>query len=239
MHTPVALEKRNQAVDRADGERIAADQQGMKTKHGAQPVILHVTRHQAIHAAIASQPRHFGHHTRHINPGPERHVAKLLKTDAEYRLARAHVAFVAIDVCHRQPRHFVAHRRRVAGIIERVAIVKPDTVKRRYRPKVDVVRHATAAKPPEFVEQERSGNDGGTRIEAKPVLAENTGPPPRGGKAFQHCHAISASTEADCRRQPAEPAADNDGGWARGRIASRREPPWFNRQGRHGQDTVR
>ena len=48
VHAVATLEVRDQAVDRGDVERIAADEQRMETQHEAQPRIAHVARDHRV-----------------------------------------------------------------------------------------------------------------------------------------------------------------------------------------------
>ncbi len=113
VHAPAPLQERDQAIDRARGKGIAADQQRMEAEDDAQPGIAEEFRNQAVDAAIARQPDHFRRDPRHVGPFAEGNVAELLEADLEDRLAGVHVAVVAGDIVRRKPRDLArAWRRR-------------------------------------------------------------------------------------------------------------------------------
>ena len=90
------------------------------------------------------------------------------------------------------------------------SVVEADAIERRQRPQIDVVGHAPAAERPEFLEQERRGDDGRTGIEGEAVLAIDIGAPARRIELFQHRDAIAARPEADRRGKSAKARADHD-----------------------------
>ncbi|EEF25157.1 conserved hypothetical protein, partial [Ricinus communis] len=148
VHAPLPLQMRDQSVDRRDGERVAADEQRMKAQHEAQPLVAHMTGHQAVQAAVALQLHHRRQHARHVDPAVEGHVAQLFETDPEGGFAGLHEALVAGHVVRRQPRHLASHRLGVAGAVEGFAVVEADAVEGRQRSQIDVVGHPPAAQLP-------------------------------------------------------------------------------------------
>ncbi len=144
MYAPAPLEERYQRVDAAGGERVAADQQGMKAEHNTQPRVLYVSADQRIHAAIAAKPEQVRNDPRHVCPGAERHMAELFETDAAGCFAQAHEALVAIEVVWREAGNLGTHGNRIAGAVETRPITEADTIKRRDRPQRHVVGHGVA-----------------------------------------------------------------------------------------------
>ena len=209
MHAPAPFQEGDQAIDRACGKRVAADQQRMEAEHDAQPGIAKEFRDQAVDAAIARQPDHLGRDPRHVGPFAERHVAELFESDLEDLLAGLHVAVVAADIAGRKSCDLRAHGGRIAGVIEVRAVLKADPVERRHRHQRHVVGQFASAQLPQFLEQERRGDDGRTGIEGEAVLPVDVSAAAGRIEFFQHGDAIAFRAEPNRRRQSAEAAADH------------------------------
>ncbi len=67
MDAELPLRERDQAIDRARPERVAADQQRMEAEHGPQPLVAQIFRHEAVDAAVAFEPEEVGGDARHVD----------------------------------------------------------------------------------------------------------------------------------------------------------------------------
>ena len=193
----------------------------MEAEHDAQPLILDEPADQRIDTAIAAQPYQVGRNPDHIANGPERGIAQFLEPDAARRLAQPHEALIAGDIAGRQPRHLGPHRVGIAGAVEAGPIGEPDPIERRHRLQRHVIRHGPTAQPPQFLQQERRGQDRRAGVEGEPVLAEHRRPPTGCIQLLQHGDPVTPSAQPDRRRQAAETRPDHHRMARIGRVASR------------------
>ena len=201
----------DEGVDTRDVERIAAHQQRVEREHLPDLLVFDVFRDQPVDCPVTLQLHHRRDDLEHVFDLPERHVRQRLEADAEDRLALREKPFIATHVVRRKPRDLAFHRLRVAGIVERRAVVKADAVVGVDRPQVDLVVETPATQAPEFFEQKRRGDDGRAGIEGEAVLPKDTRPPARLRQSIDDRHAETAHAQADGRRQPAEARPDDDG----------------------------
>ena len=108
------------------------------------------------------------------------------------------------------------------------AVLKADPVERRHRHQRHVVGQLASAQLPQFLEQERRGDDGRAGVEGEAVLPVDVGAAAGRIELFQHGDAIALGAEPDRRRQSAEAAADHH----RMRLAMRRGFAGVDRDGR-------
>ena len=83
-------------------------------------------------------------------------------------------------------------------------------VERIDRPQVDVVFHAPAAERPQFLEQERCGNDGRPGVEGEAILPMDIGSAPGRVELFENGDPVAAGAQPDSRSEAAETASDDD-----------------------------
>ena len=211
MDAPLALEEADEGVDRRGLERVAADEQRMEAEDLPELVALDVLGDHPVHGAVALQLHHLGHDLGHVPQLGERHVRELL--EAHLKDVAAHVVepLVAFDVARREPAHLLDHVVGVAGVVEHVAVVEADSIKRRDRPQVDIVRHLLAAQLPELLEQKRRGDHGGSAVELVAVHLVDVGAPARLVSLLEDGDLIPASTKSHGGGESAEPAPDDDG----------------------------
>ena len=103
-----------------------------------------------------------------------------------------------------EARDFRPHRRFVAAHREDVAVVEANFVEGIDRPQVDVVFHATAAERPQFLEQERRGDDGRPGVEGEAVLTMDVGSAPGSVELFENGDAVASGAQSDSRSEAAE-----------------------------------
>ena len=84
-------------------------------------------------------------------------------------------------------------------------------VERVKRAQVNVVGQLSTAKGPEFLENERRGDNCRPGVEDKPVVLEHVGAAARLIELFQKRDAIAARAQTRRGSQAAEPGADNHG----------------------------
>ncbi len=210
VHAPLALEERDERVDRGDGERIAAHEQGMEAQGESQALVLHVLRHQAVHRAVAAQADHLRRHLRHVQPGVEGHVAELLEPDAVRILADAHEALVTLDVARREAGHALAHPRGVGAAVEGRAVGVADRVERRHRLERDVVLEAAAGEPPEILEEEGRRDDRGAGVEGESVLPVHVRAAAGRVEPLEDGHPVAAGAQPHRGGEAPEAAPDHD-----------------------------
>ena len=210
VHTPLALERMNQAVDAGDRERVAADQQRLQREHHAQPGLTHATGHQRMQAAPAAHLEQIRHRAQQI---PQRVVgdrAELEKADVVGELRFLHQPVVAGHIAGRHAADLLAQRIDVVVVVEVAAVVEAHPIERVDWPQVDVVGQPPAAQRPQFFEERRHRDDRGAGIEDEAVLVPLHRAAARGVELLEHGDAIAAAAQADGRRQTAEAAADDD-----------------------------
>ena len=137
-------------------------------------------------------------------------MAEPLETGAIGRFAHRHEGAIAGEIVRREAQDLALHRVGIAGIVEGVAVVEADAVERRHRPQIDVVRKSAAAQRPQFLEQERRGDDGRSGVEGEAVLPVHAGAAARRVELLQHGDAITARAEPDRGGKSAKAGADHD-----------------------------
>ena len=110
MHAKPALEEGDQAVDRGDVERIAADEQWMEAEREAQSRIAHMLGDEPMHAAIAFQPHKIGKHLHHVRERSEGHGPQLFEADAVDGFRLTHEGAITGHIAQRQPPDLSQHR---------------------------------------------------------------------------------------------------------------------------------
>src|SRR5262245_15879867 len=88
--------------------------------------------------------------------------------------------------------------------------MKANLIKRIERAEVDLAPEVAPGQLPQFLEQERRGDDRRARIEREPVLVEDVGATARTIEALEHGDAITARAQAHRGGKSAEAAADDD-----------------------------
>ena len=215
VHAVMLFQVRDQRVNGGHRVGIAADQQRVKTQHGAQARVLDVAGHQRMQTAQPLHAQHFGDHLEHIAQPGEGHFAELLITQAISQGAALKKFLIALNVTRRQARHLGAHKLRVARVIEGLAIVEAQAKERLHGAQIDIVGKAPAAQRPQLFEEEGGGDNGRTGIEGEPVLAEHVGAPARGVEFFDNGNPIPLHRQANRGGQTAQSTADDQ---RRGRL---------------------
>ena len=82
-------------------------------------------------------------------------------------------ALIAVDILWRKTGDLVAHRLRISGAIECLAVIEPDTIEWRQRPQFNVVGQFSAAEAPEVLKKKWCGDDRRARIKREAVLVEH------------------------------------------------------------------
>ena len=217
MHAPAPFEMGDEAVDRARPERAAADEERVEAEDRSQALVADVARHHVVDAVVPAETHEIGHDPQHVGDRAERHVAEPLEPDLADRPRALHEAFVAGHVPGREPRDLFAHGVEIAAVIEGRAVLEADAVERQHRREDDIVLHAPPAQGPEFLEQERRGDDGRPGIEGEPVLAMHPRPPAGLVQPLQHRDPVAPRPEADGGGESSEAAADHHRMGASGR----------------------
>ena len=211
VHAPLALQVRNEAVDRGGGEGISADQERVKAQHLTQPLVLHEPGHQAVDRAVALELHHRRHHARHVRPAAEGNVRELLEADGEDLLAHRDEALVALEISRRELLDLRLHRRGITRVVERLPVVEPDPVKRRDGTEIDVIRHPLAAQRPELLEEEGGGDDRWPRVEGEATILPDARAPAWPVVAFEQRDLPAARPQTNRGGETAEATADDDG----------------------------
>ena len=79
------------------------------------------------------------------------------------------------------------------------------------RPQVDVVFHATSAERPQFLEEERRGDDRRPSVESEAVLPMDVGAAPGSVELLENGDPVAAGAQAHRGGQTAESAPDDNG----------------------------
>ncbi len=242
------LQMRDQAVIGRRRHRVAADQQRMEAEGDAQLRIGEIVAHLAEHRAIALQADHGGRRAQQGADAVEGLVRQLAEGDAVDRLAVPHEAFEAGQVLWRDARDLRAGGVEIGAAGHHRAVVEADAVEGIHRPQLHVVRHASAAQRPQFLEQIGRGDDGGAGIEGEAVLPEDIGTAAGRIELLHDRHAPAARAEPHRGGETAEAGADHHGmgtriahgiehvgspGWWSPNV--RRSPAWPAPAGRSGR----
>src|SRR4051812_45878704 len=93
VNTPVSFQMMNQGVNGCGLKRIAANQQGMKTKHSPQHWIFDIACSKLIDRLIRLKSDEIGNNTNHVRDPKEGFVRKLDKSFFEDRFGvRQHLS---------------------------------------------------------------------------------------------------------------------------------------------------
>ena len=189
----------------------------MKTEHLAQERVLDVARHQPVNRLVRTQPDQVRRHPHHVGEGREGPVGQVDKRPVEDRARFADELQVARHILGVEAPDLLDHRGLVAGVIEHTPIVKNDAVKRRHRHDRHIILRPPPRQREELVDEERRGDDRGARVVGEAAVLEDVGAAARLVAHLQHRRLIAARAQADRRRQPAKPRADDQCATGKGR----------------------
>jgi hypothetical protein len=211
MHAPAPLQIRDQRVDGAGGKRVAADQQRMEAEDDPQAFVLDETADDGMDAAVSAQTQQVRRDPDHVGDGPEGDIAKFLEPDAASGLAQPHELLIAFDIAGGQTGDFPPHGVGVARAVECRSIVEADAIKRCDRGQRHIVRQFAAAKAPEFLQQEWSGQDGGAGIKGESVLTEHRRSATGGIELLHNGYTVAPRAQSNGCREAAKSRTDHHG----------------------------
>jgi hypothetical protein len=183
----------------------------VETQRHADTGIGDIACHHGVDRPVVTQAQHVGNDPHHVREAVEGYVPQLFEAHPEYRLAGAHIPLVTRYVGGCEAGDFSTHGGPVTAVIEGFATVEADAVERGHRTQGDVVSQLTLAQGPEFFQQERRRDDGGTGIEGEAVLAVDPGPATGAVQFLQHRDPVATCAQSNGGGEPAEAAADDHG----------------------------
>ena len=124
-------------------------------------------------------------------------------------------AAVAFEIVGEMVADLGFHFRLVAGVFERLAIVPSDTVEGFAGDDLHVVGGFFSCEGEEFIEEKRSGEDGGAGVVSESFVAEDGGATAGLFEGFEESDVVAAGLEANGGGESAEARA-NDEGWGAG-----------------------
>ena len=205
------LEMRDERVHRRHVHRVAADEERVKRQSHAQAFVLHPRAGVAEDRAVGAEKRELGDDLERVPEPVHRLGHHAFVADDVAALGIPKEPLVALDVAGREAADLVDHALGVAGRGEVRAVGPADRVERVHRAEVDVGVEVASAGGPEFLEDRRRCDDGGSEVEAVAAVFERRAAAAGAVQPVEHGHAIALGAEAHGGGKAAQPGADDDG----------------------------
>ena len=209
---PFLLKRMDQRIDAGRAERIAANQQRVKTERLTQPLVLDVARHHRIHRTegfIAHQLRRGVEHRLEIK---ERFVSQLFITFAEHIIRKFQEFLIAGNVFHVEIADLAQQFLFVVGIIENRAVFPHQAVKRHHRHQFDIVRQLAARQLEQFFQAGRIGDHSRAGIENEAIIFKHIGTAARLIAGFDQGRLDAGALQADGESQATKTGTNHCGG---------------------------
>jgi hypothetical protein len=163
----------NHGVDGRGLERIAADEKRMEGEDFTKALRFDVARGHLPYRAVGAESDQIRGHAQHVGKGGEGVIGQFDEGFLKNGMGFTDKAAIALEVVWEVLADLFFHLRLIAGVFEGLAVVPSDPIERFAGHDFDVIGGFFSCQPEKFIEEERSGEDGGTGVVGESLVTKN------------------------------------------------------------------
>ena len=218
VHAPLALEVVDHGVDRRGLERVAANEKGMERENFPQALVFHVAASHLPNGTVGAETDKVGGHPEHVGEMGERLVGQFDEGPLEDGMGFADEAAVAFEIVGGKTLDLRLHVGLIASVLERIAVVPDNPVKRVAGNDPDIVGGFFLVEGKKLIQEKRGGEDGGAGIVGETLVAKNGSAAAWLFQSLEEGDLISTGLQANGGSQAPESGSNHDSGGAGGGV---------------------